>query len=300
MESGKLLLFTASVVGILATGCSRQPARLELPVEITAHRGASGLYPENTLIAINAAIRRGAQYAEIDVQETADGVVVLLHDITLERTTDLTGSIGDVTYSQVQSADAGSWFAAEYQNEPIPTLAQVMDAVRGKIRLNIEIKMDEQQNTLPEKVVNLINEHDFREHCIVTSFDRDAIRRVKTLQPAITTGYIFSELPEEDVFTGECELLSVHYQVVTPDFVARARQSNKAIHAWTVNNLGETHRLIELGVDNIITNYPRYLLQFIQEPLFVDEGLAAYSGGDYLTRPTSRVYRISYRYFIPG
>ncbi len=277
MESGKWLWFVVFVFGILAAGCSREPAQSELPVELTAHRGASGLYPENTLIAVDAAIHRGARYAEIDVQETADGVVVLLHDFTLDRTTDFTGNIGDVTYSELQSADAGSWFAAAYQDEPVPTLAEVMDAVRGEIRLNIEMKMGVQQNNLPEKVVDLIDEHEFRGHCIVTSFDRNAIRRVKALQPDITTGYIFSELPKEDVFTGEYEVLSVYYQVVTPDFVARARQSNKAIHVWTVNDLAETQRLIELGVDNIITNYPRYMLQFMQEPLFVDESMATFS-----------------------
>lgn len=290
MESGKWVPLIMFMVGMLTAGCAEQPTGLELPVEITAHRGASGLYPENTLIAIEAAIERGARYAEIDVQATADGVVVLLHDTTLDRTTDLTGAIQTVPYSKVQSGDAGSWFAPGFQGEPVPTLAQVMESVRGKIRLNIEIKMNGQQDNLPDNVVQLIDEHEFRNHCIVTSFNRAAIRRVKTLQPAITTGYIFSELPEDDIIIGEHEILSVNQQVVTPEFVARAHRANKTIHVWTVNDLGEVHRLIDLGVDNIITNYPRYLLQFIEEPLFTYKSQAMFSSVPAFFRIWSKSY----------
>lgn len=111
-----------------------------MPVQITAHRGASGSAPENTLIALQKAIEAGADYAEIDVQETSDGRLVLLHDPDLKRTTGLKKNIWQTTYNELKHLDAGSWFSDEFSAERIPLLEDAIELVRGKMLLNIELK----------------------------------------------------------------------------------------------------------------------------------------------------------------
>lgn len=202
-------------------------------------------------------------FSELDVQETADGELVLLHDSTLDRTTNITGKIWEVNYADLQGVDAGSWFSSDYAGEPIPTLAAVIDTVYGKMKLNIELKMNGHQKQLTEKVVDLITKKNFIPQCIVTSFDREAIREVKALNSRIKTGYIFSKMPDEDIYTAEFDLLSVNKKLVTKEMVEKAHKNGKEVHVWTVNKEEDMRKLIKLGVDNIITNYPNRLLKIL-------------------------------------
>lgn len=232
-------------------------------VKVTGHRGASGFAPENTIASMKKAIEFGADFSELDVQETADGQLVLLHDGSLDRTTDTTGNIWEMNYADLKDVDAGSWFSAEYAGEPIPTLAAVIDTVHGKMKLNIELKMNGHQKQLTEKVVNLVTKKNFIPQCILTSFDRDAVRKVKALNNRIKTGYIFSKMPDEDIYTAEFDLLSVNKKLVTKEMVEKAHKNGKEVHVWTVNEAGDMKKLIQLGVDNIITNYPNRLLKIL-------------------------------------
>ena len=234
-------------------------------IRITAHRGASGLAPENTMASVVLAMKIGAHFSEIDVQETADGELILLHDNSLNRTTDRDGNIWEQNLSDLQGVDAGSWFSPQFAGEPVPTFEQIVDTVKDKMKLNIELKMNGHQQKLAARVVDLIQRKNFISQCIVTSFDREEIRVVKNLDPAIKTGYIFSKMPDEDLWTGEFDLISVNHKLVTAELVRNAHKAGKEVHVWTVNKAEEMKKLIDLGVDNIITNYPDVLKKVLKE-----------------------------------
>ncbi len=241
---GVLLVFSASC------------ARIDTSV-ITAHRGASGTAPENTLIAIQRAIELGAGFSEIDVQETADGEIILLHDKTLERTGGVAWNIWETPYDSLKKIEVGSWFAPEYAGEPVPRLEDVMDAVKGKIKLNIELKINGHEKALVEKVVDLIHRKNFESQCIITSFDLQSVQKVRQLDKNLKVGLIFSKYPENvDVFSLDVDLLSVKYTLVDEEFIQKARASGKDVHVWTVNDSEMMQKLLDLGVTSIITNYP--------------------------------------------
>ena len=255
----KLLLIFGAVAML---GCEKDVKI----IEITGHRGASGLAPENTMVAMVKAIEFGADFSELDVQETADGIIVLMHDDSLQRTTGLEAPIWEKSFEDLQTLEAGAWFSDEFKGEPIPSLKSIIKAVRGKMKLNIELKMSGHEKQLTEKVVAMVEEEDFINNCIITSFDFSAVNKIKHLNSKIKAGYIFSEIPEdEDVFAADVDLLSVNKKIVTEEFVQQAHANNKEVHVWTVNEPDDMRKLIALGVDNIITNYPNILKEVLDE-----------------------------------
>jgi len=249
---------------------------------ITAHRGASGLAPENTLPAIQRAMEAKAEYAEVDVQVSADGHIVLFHDMTLDRITGKSGSVRERTWMELQTLDAGEWFHGKFQTTPpgnstesifmseapdvrfdgtvIPDLNQVIDTVRGKMKLNIELKTTNRADRLPELVVRLVERKEFVDQCVVTSSDRAALQRVKEINPHITAGYVFSEIPEKSIWNSEFEWLLPHRQLLRQQLVTRIHASGKAVHVWTVNEVSEMKNYVELGVDGILTDFPDRLV----------------------------------------
>lgn len=226
-------------------------------LKITAHRGASGHAPENTIASVKEAIYMKAEFAEIDVQETSDGEIVLLHDGNLKRTAGSDKNIWEASYSDVKKLDAGSWYSEKYKGEPVPLFSKLLDEVRGKIGLNIELKTNGHEQKLAERAVKILKEKKCDKTCYFTSFSYDQIKKVKEIDPEIKTGLIFSSYPAEyDVFKGNYEILSVGYNLVDADFVKKAKENNKEVHVWTVDDEKEMQRLINLGVTSIITNYP--------------------------------------------
>lgn len=235
------------------------------PVVVTAHRGASHVAPENTMAAMVAAVEAGSDYAELDVGLTRDGQVVLMHDRTIDRTTTGSGDLGAFSLRELQALEAGSWFGEEFLGEPIPTLREVIRFARGKIKLNIEIKNSQDEPTIASEVVDIIRSEDFIGDCMVTSFSRMTIEEVKRIAPEIRTGFIFGEEYPDDVFDGDWEVLSSNHGNVDSTFVARAKESGKRLHVWTVDDPDQMVRLMELGVDGIITNRPALLFQVMAE-----------------------------------
>ena len=234
---------------------------------ITAHRGASGLAPENTLASISLALKLGADFCEIDVQETADGKIILIHDSNLSRTTNQKGKIWKLNFAELQNADAGLWYSQEFVGEIIPTLESVMDLVNGKMKLNIELKTNGHQIKLAERVVKIIEKKNFIDQCIVTSFDLEEVSKVKLLNPKIKTGLIFSKLPQNDIWNSEFDLFSIDKKLATTEFIQKAHEAGKHVHVWTVNKEKNMRKLIELGVNNIITNFPNVLMKILEEKI---------------------------------
>ncbi|MGL5437520.1 MAG: glycerophosphodiester phosphodiesterase family protein [Lachnospiraceae bacterium] len=225
-------------------------------IQITAHRGSSRTAPENTMAALLAAIEEMADYAEIDVQLTADGVVVLGHDSSLRRVAGISESIGSMDWQELQNVDVGSWFSDDYKDERIPSLEEVMEVCKGKLNLNIEIKNVGKNSVLPEKVVELILNHGMQQQCVVTSTSLSYLKRVKELAPELHTGYIVSAAYGDFYTIDAVDFVSLRYNFVTESLVESIHEQGKAVHAWTVNSKNEMERMQMLKVDNVITDYP--------------------------------------------
>jgi glycerophosphoryl diester phosphodiesterase len=222
------------------------------PVRVTAHRGHARAAPENTLSAVRKAIERGADYAEVDVQLTADGVVVLLHDRDLKRVASVPRRLGELSYDEVRTLDVGSWFDPAFAGERVPTLAEVLDLSRGHIRLNIELKSSGADRRLAREVARLAREKDFASECLVTSFDYDDLREAKRYNPGLRTGLIVAHALG-DVSRLEVKALSVRADWLSDDVLRAAHSRGMEVHVWTVKDARRMARLMKRGVDNIIT-----------------------------------------------
>ncbi|MGH7596726.1 MAG: glycerophosphodiester phosphodiesterase [bacterium] len=222
-----------------------------------AHRGASGHAPENTLAAIRLAIEMGAEMCELDVQQTADDRLVVMHDDTLDRTTNGKGNVSEMTLAELQQYDAGSWFDPRFAGEKLPALEEVVALVRGRMQLNIEAKIHGHERNVPSLIVETLRRERFDDECVVTSFDHKVVDEIKILAPELKVGYIFGWREfYAGVFARKVELLSTHFSLVDTTFLKRTRAASKKVHVWTVNGQWHMRRMIEMGVDGILTNYP--------------------------------------------
>lgn len=236
-----------------------------LGMQITAHRGDSKEAPENTLPSIQSAIDSLADYAEIDVQLTKDGVVVLCHDSSLYRTGGVKAKVSNLNYAQVLEYDVGSWFSEEFSGTKVPTLAEVLELCKGKIKLNIELKRISKQHELVEKVVALIHQYEFERQCVITSMSHEALSMVKEEDQTLRTGYIMSLAYGNFYENPAIDFFSMKASIVTEDIVVKAHKFGKEVHAWTVNSKNEITRLSAIGVDNIITDRPVYVQQVLYD-----------------------------------
>ncbi|MDR3627650.1 MAG: glycerophosphodiester phosphodiesterase family protein [Ignavibacteriaceae bacterium] len=235
-------------------------------IKITAHRGASGTAPENTLSSMQQAINLHADYSELDAQETSDGEIIVLHDGSLKRTTGLDKNIWETSYEEIKKLDAGSWFNEKFKGEPLPKLADIIDLVKGKMMLNIELKTNGHEKKLADRVVKIVKENGFSKECILTSFDINEIKRAKEIDSTLKVGLIFAKMPDTyDVFKANMEVLSVYYPLVDENFVKKAKENGKEVHVWTVDDETEMRRLIKLGVTSILTNFPEKLIKVLAE-----------------------------------
>lgn len=234
-------------------------------IKITAHRGCSSEAPENTIPAIEAAINKMVDYAEIDVQLTKDGEVVLMHDNSLRRTTGEKGSVADYTYEELQNFDAGKWFGSEFTGTRIPKFEEVLNLCKGKIKLNVEIKSKKNTDELEKKVILLIEQYGFQKQCVITSVYQKTLRIVKELNPDIRTGYIISSAYGNYFDDDNIDFFSMKSSFVTEGILRRAHKRSKEVHVWTVNTKREMNRMSQLGVDNIITDVPIEVKEFLYE-----------------------------------
>jgi glycerophosphoryl diester phosphodiesterase len=233
---------------------SRQVA-VPATVHVTAHRGHSRSAPENTLSAIRKAIDSGADYTEVDVRQTADGVIVLLHDRDLKRVAGVSRRLDEMTYDEVRGLDVGSWFDPVFSGERVPTLAEAIELCRGRIKMNIELKFFGPDRRLARTVAALVRELDFEPECLVTSFDYDALRDASRHNPRLRTGLIVAHALG-DLSLLEVDALSVRADSLSDDMLRAARRLGREVHVWTVNDARQMTRMMKRGVDNIITSDP--------------------------------------------
>ena len=265
-----IVLSIVVVIGVnfaynFADRCGVLHMGLGNPVEVTAHRGYSAVYPENTIPAFKGAIQVGADWAELDVQQTADGEVIVMHDSNLKRTTGLDKEVWQVTWDEIKDLDNGSWFDKKYQTVRIPTLEEVLKVCRGKIHLNIEIKPSGHDKDLEEQVAKLLKKYHMRDTCVVSSLKYDSLRKIKQADDSIETAYItsvsygnFTDLEYADGYSVESTLLS-------KSFVNKAQKAGKQIYVWTVNSEERLEKVVGMGIDNVITDDPVMAKELIYE-----------------------------------
>lgn len=254
-----LALGIASVWGIAETD------NLGPRVEISAHRGSSLLAPENTLAAFRQAVADGTDYIEFDVQLTRDGVVVVNHDADLMRLAGDPRVITRSTYAELREVDVGSWFGSEFADERLPTLDEVIEVVDGRARLLVEIKSYAADGPrLVAEVVETLRAAGMTDSAAIMSLVYDEVREARRLAPEIPAGFAASasigRLAKVDA-----EFLAISVGQATGPQIAQAHRQGKEVWVWTVDDPAMMSRLIDLGVDNIITNTPPTMHAVLEE-----------------------------------
>jgi glycerophosphoryl diester phosphodiesterase len=230
-----------------------------------AHRGASAAAPPNTLAAFQKAAELGADGVELDVHLSADGVPVVIHDFTVDATTDGTGPVADLTLAQLKRLDAGSTFDPAFAGERIPTLEEVLE-MEERLFINIELKTPGLRDSGLERAVTaLIKRCGTGDRVLLSSFNPFSLRRAKRLAPHIPVGLLYASdlpLPLRRAWLAPLaphEARHPEHTMVDARYMAWARRRGYRVNTWTVDDPEEMRRLIQLGVDGIITNVPDVL-----------------------------------------
>ncbi|MFJ8624026.1 glycerophosphodiester phosphodiesterase [Kitasatospora sp. NPDC093550] len=250
-----------------ATGVPAGAPRLRAagaPPTVYAHRGASSAAPENTLVSDEVARRAGAEWIEDDVQPSRDGVPYVLHDDTVDRTTNGTGRIRDLTAAQLDALDAGSWFAPAYAGTRLPTLAAQLEDLRTRGgRLLLEVKGPHTRDQVA-RIVREVREHGMTDRVFVQSFEVDALRLTRELAPELPLGLLRATLDPDPVATARDLGLAAYNPsddalATRPGVLQDLHAAGVAVNVWTVDQPARWQALAAAGVDGIITNRPAEL-----------------------------------------
>lgn len=229
---------------------------------VCAHRGRSGVAPENTMAAFEAAVELGADFMELDVRRSLDGEIVCMHDATVDRTTDGSGEVAQMTLEALRELDAGSWKGEQYAGERIPLLREVLEQIAPRLVVDIEVK----QRGIAEEVVQLVRDADCLRRVTIISFDADDLRQAKAAEPTLSCGLITSwkeDADESDLaalldkaLSCGANCISCLHAHVTERLVRECHLAGLALKAWTMDDREEIERMIDLRVDGLVSNYP--------------------------------------------
>jgi glycerophosphoryl diester phosphodiesterase len=239
----------------------REGRVIGMVAKIYAHRGASNDAPENTLAAFRLAMEQGAEGIELDVQMTADGQLVVIHDETLDRTTNGHGLVVAHTYEEIKGLDASAKFGRGYRDEPIPLLREVLELIEPtQLELNIELKNGIiRYDGMEESVVRLVKEYGMEKRVNLSSFNHYSIVKLKSLAPEIETAILYVAglyEPWNYAKTVGAGALHPYFYSVVPEIVVEAHQFGLKVRPYTVDEDRDIRKMIEAGVDAVITNHP--------------------------------------------
>jgi len=228
--------------------------------EIIAHRGAAATAPENTLAAFEQAIGAGADWIELDVQENADGVVVVQHDSDFMRAAGRNLTVWDATNEDLRGVDVGSWFAPEFSDQRVPTLREVLELARGRIGVFIELKYYGHDRDLEAKVVDLVESTGMTPDIVVMSLKYAGLRKAAEIRPDWTYG-LLTTVNLGDPTRLDLDFLAVNSAAAKLSLIRRAHARGMKVHAWTINDPVQMSVMMSRGVDGIITDDPALALQ---------------------------------------
>ncbi|RKJ72003.1 glycerophosphodiester phosphodiesterase [Butyricicoccus sp. 1XD8-22] len=237
-------------------------------MKIYAHRGYSGSYPENTLAAFRAVTKLPVHGVEFDVHLTKDRQVVVIHDESINRTSNGKGYIKDMTLKELRSYDFGSWFGREFAGEVIPTLSEVLNVFhQSHHHINIELKSDIFVYTgLEDLVLKEVEECGMLERVVISSFDHEAVKRVFELAPDVENAALFANMilnVKEYQTQLPAKALHVYLPTVVRKPVLDAIKQGSIVRVWTVNELDYVDQLLRLGIDGIFTDEPEKMYEYI-------------------------------------
>ena len=222
-----------------------QAAGKDAPVIVVAHRAGAKVAPENTVAALEQAIRDGAPIAEIDVQQLSDGTLIVMHDSNFKRTTGEDICVWDAEADALKTLEVGSGFSAAYRGEQIPTLEEMLACARGRI--------------------TLLQDYDMVDECIIGSMNKGILQKMKELEPGISTVFIAHDLEEEDYELDYADSYSIEGRNLTVDMVDAIHYCGKSVYGWTANTSGAMLRIVNCGADGVITDDVRLLQTFLRE-----------------------------------
>lgn len=232
---------------------------------VWAHRGASAVAPENTLAAFAAAEAAGAHGLELDVQLSSDGVPVVIHDRTLNRTSNGHGSVSRRTLAQLKQLDAGSWFGSGFAGETIPTLEEVFAWRASRLRINVEIK-----NAAAGKAVLDLARRFSKVSVVVSSFDYNLLRELRSRAPELPLGFLWERgdwtVALESALACRAESFNPRHTALSAAMVCACHQQGLAIHPWTVDGASALQNCLQLGVDGLFCNDPAQVLTWLAGP----------------------------------
>ena len=242
-----------------------QAAGKDTPVIVIAHRGGARVAPENTLAALEQAIRDGAPIAEIDVQQLADGTLIVMHDSNFKRTAGEDVCVWDADAETLEELEVGSFFSDAYRGERIPTLEEMLACAKDRICLMIELKYTGQEEQLEERVLALLQTYDMVDECIIGSMNKGILQKVKELDPDVNTVFIAHQLDEEDYDLDYADSYSIEGKNLDADMVDRIHYTGKSIYGWTANSSVGMSRIVNSGADGVVTDDVRLLQTFLRE-----------------------------------
>ena len=253
------LVIAALVVNVLL---DRVP--MEDRTEIMAHRGASARAPENTLAAVQGAIDAGAHWVEIDVQETLDDEVVVIHDSDLKKIARRSIKVSETTLAELQKVDIGSWFGPDFSDQRIPTLKQVLELCKGQIGVNIELKYYGGERRLEESVVEIVEAAQMQDQVLVMSLDFEGIKRMRALRPDWKLG-LLSSVALGNLISLDVDFLAINAASASRARIKRTQARDKQIAVWTVNDAVGISTMFSRGVDAIITDEPALAVSILEQ-----------------------------------
>ncbi|WP_026874549.1 glycerophosphodiester phosphodiesterase [Jiangella gansuensis] len=281
-------LALSAVIGLAAAtpalAAPAQPAAKPDRVEVVdiAHRGSSGSAPENTVAAIEYAVAQRSTFVEVDVQRSADGELVLMHDTTLARTTNVEEvfpdrapwNVGDFTLAELKQLDAGSWFSDDFAGEPVPTLREGVEALGNRTGLLLEFKapelypgieaeIHEELASIPRWLDRALRSGRY----VAQSFNIDSMRTYHEIAPEVPIGLLYGSRPSDEVLVEASEWaqqINPSYRVTDQQLVDRVHELGMTISVYTLNTGQLMRQFLNLGVDGIITDYPAVLHDIVK------------------------------------
>ncbi|WP_338448018.1 glycerophosphodiester phosphodiesterase family protein [Niallia oryzisoli] len=232
-----------------------------------AHRGASGYAPENTIYAFDKAVEMKADYIEIDVQRSKDGKLVIIHDTTVNRTTNGAGAVKDLTFKELQRLDAGGWKGKHFSGAKIPLFEEVLARYKGKIGILIELKSPGLYPGIEEEIVNKLKQFNLDKHkkIIIQSFNFKSMKKMKQLLPDVQIGVLVSKkknTTEQAIkdFSSYADYYNPSFELLTDDMVRTAKEEGMKVLSWTVRSPEAADFLLSYNIDAVATDYPDYVL----------------------------------------
>lgn len=252
-----------------------------LAIKVISHRGANIYAPQNTLAAFRKSIEIGVDGFETDVHITKDNVPVICHNYTIDDTSDGEGSISQFTLQQLKERDFGSYFSPRYKGEKMPTVDEFLSLVETAdfSVLDIELKSpkEESETSIVSETIRLVKEHGLFDKLLISSFDHKLLMQAKEIDSGCKTGYLYS--PDRSIFYREhlysryvefalsigADALHPHYMYVDKKYVYRAHEAGLMVNPWTVDSVKSIEKMIDSGVDGIITDMPDVVKGIIEK-----------------------------------